>query len=131
MASDHFHCSIGEDPVSSIENAVATSDLHGADFRFHGVVRKGEDGREISAIRYTCYPEMALSEMKAIGAEMTTRFPEHRGLIYHRIGEVSAGDASLLIRVQTTHSAEGFGILEEYLKLVKMKVPVWKEPLFV
>ena len=46
-------------------------------------------------------------------------------------GTVAAGEASILIRVQTAHSAEGFEISREYLRRIKETVPIWKKPVFV
>lgn len=130
MASDDFVCSIGQEPISAVESELESSDEHGADIRFHGVVRKSETGREISAIRYSFYEDMAEKQLRQIGAEMLTEYPGHRGMVYHRVGEVDAGVASILIRVQTPHSAEAFVIIQEYLKRIKQSVPIWKEPLF-
>ncbi|MDF1812135.1 MAG: molybdenum cofactor biosynthesis protein MoaE [Verrucomicrobiales bacterium] len=131
MASDHFSCSIGKDSVSKVEAGLDSSDIHGADIRFHGVVRKTEDDREISAIRYTFYQDMALQELEKIGADMTIAFPDHRAMVYHRVGEVTVGEASILIRVQTKHSAAAFEICREYLRRIKETVPIWKKPVFV
>jgi len=130
MASDHFSCSIGEETVPEYESKLAASDIHGADIRFHGVVRNREEGREISAIRYSFYEGMALRELQAIGDAMGKDYPDHLAAVYHRVGEVAAGEASILIRVQTKHSAAAFEICREYLKRIKQTVPIRKEPVF-
>jgi molybdopterin synthase catalytic subunit len=131
MASNHFISSIGERQVSEIETELAGSSQFGADLRFHGVVRDTENDRRISAIRYTSYGGMAEKELDAIGESMVEKYPGHRALVYHQIGEVPAGKASILIRVQTKHSAEGFEIIAEYLRRIKKTVPIWKEPIYV
>lgn len=130
MASDHFNCTLGEKPISEVEATLPPSDLHGADLRFHGVVRKVEAGREISGITYSCYETMALKELNTVGEAIRRTHPEHLALVYHRIGFVPAGEASILIRVQTTHSAAAFAITQEYLKQIKQTVPIWKEPVY-
>lgn len=131
MASNHFECSIGEKTVPEVESTLPSSDIHGADIRFHGVVRKIEDGREISAIRYSFYEGMALGELEKIGESMGKRHPGHLAMVYHRVGEVPVGEASILIRVQTPHSAEAFELVREYLRRIKETVPIWKEVVFV
>ncbi|MEO0415442.1 MAG: molybdenum cofactor biosynthesis protein MoaE [Verrucomicrobiota bacterium] len=131
MASDHFSCKIGLQTVAEVESELPISDEHGADLRFHGVVRKGEDGRTISAIRYSHYEAMAKPELERIGAAMLEAYPGHRAFVYHRVGEVKIGVASILIRVQTAHSAPAYEISQEYLRRIKTSVPIWKEPLFV
>ena len=54
------------------------------------------------------------------------RIPDHLALVHHKVGFVAAGEASILIRVQTAHSAEGFDLCREYLRRIKETVPIWK-----
>lgn len=126
-----FSVSISEKSISEVENDSEPSTEHGADIRFHGVVRDREDGRPISGIRYSFYEGMALKELNRIVATMTEEYPDHLVLIHHKVGFVAAGEASILIRVQSAHSAEGFEISREYLARIKKTVPIWKEPVFV
>ena len=130
MASQHFATNISAEPVPGVEKGLEASTHHGADIRFHGVVRDREDDRAISAIDYTCYQEMAERELEKITSELSEKFPQGRLFIHHRIGEVAAGEASLLIRAQMPHSAEAFALAQEALKMVKETVPVWKKPIF-
>jgi len=130
MEKSQFIVSIGEAPVSAFESALAPSTLHGADLRFHGVVRDTEDGRPISGIEYSAYRPMADRELEQVAAAMGADHPDHIVAIYHRIGYVAAGEASLLIRVQTAHSAAAFELCREYLRRIKTTVPVWKQAVF-
>ena len=104
--------------------------IHGADLRFHGVVRDQEDGRRILGIEYSHYEGMAINELRRIGEAMAIAHPDHVALVHHVIGFVPAGEASILIRVQTPHSAEAFEICREYLRRIKTTVPIWKKPVF-
>lgn len=130
MASLHFVYSVSTRTVAEVESELSPSTIHGADLRFHGVVRDLEEGRPISGIDYSHYESMALNELRRIGESMASDFPEHQALVHHVVGFVPAGEASLLIRVQTTHSASAFDICREYLRRIKMSVPVWKKPVF-
>lgn len=130
MSQPNFTCSISLETVESVEATFAKSTIHGADIRFHGVVRDLEDDRPISGIEYTHYAEMAVSELEKICDAMQSEFPGHLAQIHHQIGFVAAGDASIIIRVQTAHSAEGFEISREYLRRIKTTVPIWKKPIF-
>jgi len=130
MASDHFFSSISEKSIAEVEKELSASEKHGADLRFHGVVRDLEDGKEISGIEYSSYPGMAEAELEKIGAAMGDEYPEHLALVHHCVGFVAAGEASILIRVQTKHSAAAFEIIREYLRRIKETVPIWKKPVF-
>ncbi len=130
MTIRNFICSISDETVAAVEARLDPSPVHGADLRFHGVVRDLEEDRKISGIDYSFYEAMAERELNRIGEAMISEFPEHRAVIHHQIGFVSVGVASILIRVQTAHSAEAFEICREYLKRIKTTVPIWKKPIF-
>jgi len=130
MSESPFTATISEERIADFEQRLESSAEHGADLRFHGVVRDSENGKPITGIDYSCYPEMAGKELDAIVAAMAEGFPQHRATIHHTIGFVAAGEASILIRVQTAHSAEAFEICREYLKRIKTTVPIWKRPVF-
>jgi len=130
MASPHFVSSISERPVADVEAELAPSTRHGADIRFHGVVRDLEDERPIEGIDYTHYEAMAGPELERIGAALREAHPDHLAAVHHRVGFVAAGEASILIRVQTAHSAEAFELCREYLRRIKTTVPIWKRPIF-
>ena len=130
MASSDFKVSISEKTIAEVEKAYLPSTKHGADIRFHGVVRDEEDGRIITGIDYSCYPEMAEGELNKIGESMIEENPDHLVSIHHCVGFVAAGDASIIIRVQTAHSQAAFDISREYLKRIKDSVPIWKKPIF-
>lgn len=130
MASPHFVYSVSTRPVAEVEAVLAPSTVHGADLRFHGVVRDREEGKPLAGIDYSHYDTMALRELQRIGEAMAAEFPGHLALVHHVIGYVPAGVASILIRVQTAHSAEAFEICREYLQRIKTTVPIWKKPVF-
>lgn len=130
MASSDFKVSISDQTIAEVEEAFPPSNQHGADIRFHGVVRAEEDGLTITGIDYSCYPDMAKGELEKIAAAMVAENPGHLVTIHHRIGFVAAGDASIIIRVQTAHSQAAFDLSREYLKRIKASVPIWKKPVF-
>lgn len=130
MASSHFTASISERPVAEVEAKLSPSSQHGADLRFHGVVRDREKGRLITGIEYSHYEAMALKELLRIGEAMGREHSEHLAEVHHVVGFVPAGVASLLIRVRSKHSAEAFELCREYLRRIKTSVPIWKRPVF-
>jgi len=130
MASSDFKVSISDQTIAEVEKSFLPSTLHGADIRFHGVVRDEEDGKTITGINYSIYPDMAENELNKIVESMLKENPDHLVSIHHCIGFVAAGDASIIIRVQTAHSQEAFDLSREYLKRIKTSVPIWKKPIF-
>ena len=128
MEKSHFISSISETSIPDFEAGLEPSTTHGADLRFHGVVRDREDDRLIRGIDYTAYRPMADRELEAVIEAMREAHPDHRVAIHHRLGFVPAGEASILIRVQTAHSAEAYELNREYLRRIKTSVPIWKRP---
>ncbi len=130
MASSHFKSTISLQSIPEVEQTFEPSGAHGADIRFHGVVRGLENGRPIRGIDYACYPAMAEKTLREIGEALVAEGPPHRAQVHHRLGFVATGEASIIIRVQTPHSADGFELCREYLRRIKETVPIWKHPVF-
>ena len=102
----------------------------GAEVQFLGIVRGEEDGRPISGIDYTAYLPMAEKMLSELIERGTRDHGPHRVFIQHRLGFVAKEEPSIIIRVQTKHSAEAFDICRWYLKEIKTSVPIWKRAVF-
>jgi len=98
----------------------------GAVFEFAGVVRADEGGCIIQGLDYETYEPMARLEMEKILQSLATEFPCEAVEVSHRIGRVAAGEASILVRVESRHRAEAFGLLAAFMHRLKMDVPIWK-----
>jgi len=96
--------------MSGVENAFPPSTKHGADIRFHGVVRDTEDGETITGIDYSCYPDMAEGELEKIASAMLEDNPDHLVFIHHCLGFVAAGDEKQTLAFQILRPALGIGI---------------------
>lgn len=102
----------------------------GGEVRFVGVVRKMEKGKSLSGIRYTCYRPMTDKVLSEISDEGLEKFGDHSMKIIHKIGFTPIAEPSILIEVGFAHSAEAFEACHWYLKQIKTRVPIWKEPVF-
>ncbi len=94
---------------------------------FLGTVRGDEQGQAISGIEYSAYLPMAERELERLCRRGQAEQVAHRVEIRHRLGFVPACEPSILIRVKTRHSAEGFEICRWYLREIKTTVPIWKK----
>ncbi len=98
----------------------------GAELIFHGRVRAGEGGREIRALFYEHYLEMAERSLDALAREIVA---EH-GLLelscLHRVGEVPLGEASLRVTIRSGHRREAIDALDAFVRRLKEDVPIWK-----
>jgi len=102
----------------------------GAVIDFWGVVRPIEDGHEIEGIDYEAHHEMAEHQLKRIAERAAKNFELKRVIIHHRTGFIAVGDASLFLRVTSSHRREGFQASQWIVDELKKKVPIWKRPRF-
>ncbi len=102
----------------------------GAVIDFWGIVRPIEDGREIDGIDYDAHREMAEHQLKRIAEQAAERFGLKFVIVHHRIGFIAVGEASLFLRVASSHRSEGFRASQWIVDELKKKVPIWKRPRF-
>jgi molybdopterin synthase catalytic subunit len=58
---------------------------------------------------------------------LSAEYPCHDVEIWHRIGRVPVGEASILVRIEAKHRAEAFGMLAAFMDRLKHDVPIWKK----
>ena len=102
----------------------------GAIVDFWGVVRQLEDGRQIEGIDYESNRPMAEHQMRLITGAAAEKFGLKQAVLHHRIGFVGAGEASLFLRVATSHRGAAFDASKWIVDELKKKVPIWKKPAF-
>src|SRR5215471_3182033 len=127
MANVVCEISVTQAPLPAPRSDVAGG---GAIIDFWGVVRPIEDGREIEGIDYDAHHEMAEHQLKRIAEQAAERFELKRVIIHHRTGFIAVGEASLLLRVTSSHRREGFQASQWIVDELKKKVPIWKRPRF-
>jgi len=99
----------------------------GAYVIFLGQVRSESHGRVVRKLIYEAYPEMAKAEMERIRKEALAKFSIIDMLIWHRYGELSVGEDTILIIASARHRKEAFGACSWAIDEVKKRVPVWKK----
>lgn len=88
------------------------------------------DGREVSAIEYTAYEEMAESEFDKIREEAFDKFDLVCLHIYHSLGVVEAGEISLFVFTSSPHRDDSFKATRFIVDEIKSKVPIFGKELF-
>jgi MoaE-MoaD fusion protein len=115
--------------VAAVTAAVADP-ATGATVTFIGTTRDNNDGRQVTQLEYEAYPEMALAEMRKIGATAKERWPISKIAIVHRIGRVPIGEASVVIAVSSAHRNAAFEACHFAIDRLKEVVPIWKKEHF-
>ena len=79
---------------------------------------------------YEAYPEMAMAEMKKLAAAAREKWPIERLAMWHRVGAVAVGEASVVIAVSCGHRGEAFDACRFLIDELKKTVPIWKKEVY-
>jgi molybdopterin synthase catalytic subunit len=85
-----------------------------------------EGDRRLEGLLYEAYLPMAHKYLDRIFRELEGMYPCHCVEFVHRLGWVPVNEASLWMRVQSSHRGEAFGMLSESIRRMKIDVPIWK-----
>jgi molybdopterin converting factor subunit 1 len=121
----------GEGPVRSVRVtgepldvaalAAAVRDSRaGAVVLFEGVTR------EVGALEYEAYAEMAAERLRAIGEEESARHGLCAVALEHRTGTVPLGEPSVVVAASAPHRGEAFAGARALIDRVKAEAPIWK-----
>ena len=112
---------VTEEPLEIGAVAAAVRDSRsGAVVTFEGVTR------EVEALDYEAYVEMAREKLRAIGAEEAERHGLHAVALVHRIGRVPLSEPSVIVAASAGHRGEAFAGARALIDRVKAEAPIWK-----
>jgi molybdopterin synthase catalytic subunit len=116
-----LHARVGDEPLrlDALSRAV-TSPRAGAIVIFQGTTR------EVEALEYEAYTEMAEKQIATILAECVQRHGLEGAAAEHRVGRVPLGEPSVIVAVSAEHRAEAFAGAREAIDRIKEQVPIWK-----
>jgi molybdopterin synthase catalytic subunit len=89
------------------------------------------DDKEVSAIEYTAYEEMALAKMHEIRELIFAKYPLTCMHVYHSLGRVRAGEICLFVFTSAAHRKEAIDACEETVESIKAELPIWGKEVFV
>lgn len=98
----------------------------GASVEFRGIVREMENGEALGGLQYEAYEPMARKVLQRHFDELAAIHPCASVLFIHRTGWVPVGEASLFIRVLSSHRREALAFLSDAIDRLKLDVPIWK-----
>jgi molybdopterin synthase catalytic subunit len=98
----------------------------GAVVEFHGIVREMEDERALEGLFYEAYETMARKVLHRHLVELGEIHGCAAVFFIHRTGWVPVGEASLYLRVASSHRAEALRFLADSIDRLKLDVPIWK-----
>jgi molybdopterin synthase catalytic subunit len=102
----------------------------GAIATFLGTVRAQSRGREVIALEYEAYEEMAEEVMAEIADEVQSRYDLCKVAMAHRLGRVEVGETSVAIGVSAPHRQDALAACADAIEALKARVPLWKKELY-
>ncbi|VVC88574.1 unnamed protein product [Leptidea sinapis] len=127
---DHLKLTIDKLSIEAISELVI-NDSCGAVSLFVGTTRDNFEGKKVVRLEYEAYEPMALKSMKSICDEMRNKWSTLHGIaIYHRLGNVPCGEASIVIAVSSPHRRESLDAVAFCIDTFKGNVPVWKKEVY-
>ncbi len=102
------------------------ADGTGATVLFTGRVRPYEGRSRIDSLFYEHYPGMAEKVIRGILVEYARKYRLRDAVLIHRVGNVKAGELSVIVAVSSERRKEGFQACAGIIREVKEKAPIWK-----
>ncbi len=116
------HVALRDEPLSLDALVARVRDPRaGAVVTFSGVTR------EVDALVYEAYAEMAVEQMRAIVAEAIARHGLCAAAAEHRVGRVPLSDTSVIVAASAPHRPEAFAGAREIIDRIKALAPIWKQ----
>lgn len=98
---------------------------------FLGQVRQDLiDNKQVTAIEYTAYEELALEKMHEIREAIFTKYPITCMHVYHSLGTITAGQICMFVFTSSPHRKEAIDACEELVERIKAELPVWGKEVF-
>jgi len=116
--------------AESIEKHKSKTNIGGHSI-FLGQVRADKiNDKEVMAIEYSAYEDMALEKMHEIREEIFTKYELTCLHVYHSLGHVNAGEISLFVFASSVHRKAAIDACEEIVERIKSELPVWGKEIF-
>ncbi len=102
----------------------------GAVAMFVGVVRDHDGGRAVTGLAYSAHPTADAVLREVVESVIEGQLVEAVAAV-HRTGDLSVGDAAVIVAVASGHRALAFAVCQRLIDEIKARVPIWKHQMFV
>lgn len=98
---------------------------------FLGQVRKDEvNGKQVSAIDYTAFEEMAMAKMHEIREDIFSKYPLSCMHVHHSLGVVNSGEICLFVFTSSKHRKPAIEACAELVERIKSELPIWGKEIY-
>ena len=126
--SDRLLVRITPDPLSVDEALTFVADPGaGGTCVFIGTVRDHSDAGHVTGLSYEAWDDLAVARLNAIAEEVLSGWPTRKVAILHRTGDLTVGEASVVVATSAPHRADAFEGCRHGIERLKEDVPIWKK----
>jgi len=97
---------------------------------YEGWVRDHNAGKDVAALDYHSYRELAPAVARQILAEAKAKFHIEAAALVHRHGRLKTGDIAVWVGVTAHHRDATFLACRYIIDNVKMRLPIWKNEIY-
>lgn len=99
----------------------------GAISTFFGITRNHHGGNPVKTLSYDCHDLMTYKKLREMCAEVRAEHADIRKIaIFHRLGEVGIGEASVVIATSSPHRKTAIEATGKLIDILKEKAPIFK-----
>jgi molybdopterin synthase catalytic subunit len=126
--SDRFLVHITADPLSVDEALAFVADAGaGGTCVFVGTVRDRSDAGRVTGLSYEAWDDLAVARLRTIAEEILGDWPTRKVAILHRTGDLTIGEASVVVAASAPHRADAFEACRHGIERLKEDAPIWKK----
>lgn len=112
--------------VQKVIDAAQSPDC-GAVSVFIGTVRNHSRDKDVNALEYDVYGEMAEKMIEKIIEEIKAKWEVNKVAVSHRIGKMNVGEITVAIAVSAPHRKDSIPACQYAIDRLKEIVPIWKK----
>jgi molybdopterin synthase catalytic subunit len=120
---------VGSDPLDvSAAAAFVAGPESGASVLFLGTVRNHAPGKAgVTHLEYEAYEGVVEPKIEEVVAEARERWPLHKVVALHRVGDLAVGEISVIAAVSSAHRRDAFAGARYVIDELKKRAPIWKK----
>lgn len=88
------------------------------------------ENKQVAAIEYTSYEELALQKMAVIRDEIISKYELTCMHVHHSLGHILAGQICLFVFTSSPHRAAAINACNETVERIKAELPIWGKEIF-
>jgi molybdopterin synthase catalytic subunit len=118
---------LGHEPIDTARLLAAVADpAAGGYVLFLGTARAITAGVVTNRLAYEAHEPLALAALQRLRQQAIDRFGLVACAVWHRLGTVTPGEASVAVAASAAHRREAFAAAEWLMERIKHEVPIWK-----